>query len=284
MKPVRRNRTLLAKVHVTLTIMVMVSDALAHGDAHELIISVSGLIAESPSDAKLILRRAELNLEHGDLTAAETDFLQAHKLQPKLAVVNLGLARIRTAQGRPKEAIKLLNTFLSLTPSHASGRVLRAELLEKNGEWKKAELDLRAAAAASSEPQYATLHAQLLERHGQAMEAVRCLDQACQRSGRIPVLEQLALDIQERAGNTEGALKRLNHLVSSEPRPDIWLIRKARLLEKSGKAEEAKATWDQAATAHEKIPPHKRETKSNLALAREIEAARSTIANDNPSK
>lgn len=251
---------------------------LAHGDAHELIENVSALIVESPNDAELFLRRAELNLAHGDLKAAEGDYLQARKLQPNLDVVSLGLARIRNEQGRTKETLKLLETFLTAQPKHTGGRVLRAELLEKKGEWKKAELDLRTAAAASTEPQFTTLHAQLLERHGQAAEAVRCLDAASRSHGRLPVLEQLALDIQERAGLTDQALKRLDEFITREPRPDIWLVRKAKLLTKNGRAEEAKMAWNQAASAFERIPAHKRETKSNKAMAKEIQAARSTTA------
>ena len=248
--------------------------ACAHGDAHELIGSVSRLIAESPANAGLYQRRAELNLNHGDLKSAEADYQQARRLQPERVVVSLGLARIRTAQGRSKEAILLLDEFLLQVPGHAGGRVLRAGLLEAKGDWKKAEVDLRAAATTSPEPHHATLHAQLLERHGMAAEAVRCLDAASQRQGRVPVLEQLALETEERAGHTEASLLRLNEFITLEPRPDIWLVRKARLLEKNGRWEEAKTAWDLAASALERIPAHKRGTKANQSLAEKIQAAR----------
>jgi tetratricopeptide (TPR) repeat protein len=170
-----------------------------------------------------------------------------------------------------------LDAFLVGQVNHAGGRTLRAELLEKKGDWKKAEADLRVAATASTEPHFATLHAQLLERHGRAAEAVRALDATSQARGRVPVLEQLALEIQERAGHTQGALIRLDKMITQEPRPDIWMIRKAKLLEKVGRTEEARTVWNQAAAAFEKLPAQKRETKSNQALAKEIQSSRSKL-------
>lgn len=258
-------------------ILATQSTALAHGDAHELIQSVTLLISESPNNAALVLRRAELNFAHGDLQAAEDDYLQVRKLQPEETIVSLGLARIRLAQSREKEALTLLDAFLLHQSNHAGGRTLRAELLEKRGDWQRAEKDLRAAATASTEPQFATLHAQLLERHGRADDAVRALDATSVARGRVPVLEQLALDIQERAGLTQGALNRLDKMINQEPRPDIWIIRKAKLLQKAGRTEEARSAWNQAAVAFEKIPAQKRETKSNQALAKEIESARNKL-------
>lgn len=252
----------------------------AHGDSHEAIEAVSALISQAPDDAALFFRRAELQLAHGDVSAAEADFLQARKLQPSMEIVNLSLARVRIAQGREKDAFQLLDLFLERNPDHAVGRALRAGLLEKKGEWKQAEVDLRAAVAASPEPQYATEHAQLLVRHGQVGEAVRSLDAASKAHGRVPVLEQQALEIQERAGLTEAALIRLNDFIAREPRPDIWLVRKACLLEKCSRMDEARTAWDEAAAAFSKIPGHKRETKANLALAKQIEAARTAPRKD----
>ncbi len=262
--------------------LALTSNTRAHGDLHEVIQTVSALIAGKPDDGALFFRRAELQLAHGDLSAAEADFLQARKLQPSLEVVGLSLARVRIAQGREREALQLLNTYLEQNPAHAAGSSLRAGLLEKKGEWKNAEVDLRAAAAASPEPQYATEHAQFLERHGQTGEAVRGLDAASQAHGRLAVLEQQALEIEERAGLTEAALRRLNDFIVREPRPDIWLARKARLLEKNNRMAEARTAWDEAAAAFARIPQHRRETRANAALAGQIEAARTAIRTKAP--
>lgn len=248
--------------------------ALAHGDLHEAIDAVSRVIAKSPGDAALFLRRAELHRQHQDWPAAEADYAQARKLQPDLEIVTFGLAQMRLAQGREKDALTLLDDFLVQRPAHAEGRALRADILEKRGDWRKADADLAAAVAASPEPHYATARAQLLERHKQPEAAARCLDEASRAHGRVPVLEQQALGIEERAGLTEAALRRVDGFIAREPRPDIWLARKARLLENAGRTADARAAWQRAGAAFEMVPADKRASKVNRKLAAEIEAGR----------
>jgi predicted Zn-dependent protease len=88
------------------------------------------------------------------------------------------------------------------------------------------------------------------------------------------VLEHHALDIEERAGLTEAALRRADALIAREPRSDIWLARKAQILDKAGRAAEAGEMWRQAAAAFERMPADKRESKLSRKLAGEIEAGR----------
>ena len=251
-------------------LLFLPSSSFAHGDLHESIEAVSQVIARAPGDASMWLRRAELYRQHKDLRAAEADYAKAGELDPRLDAVGLGLARLRLAQGRERDALGLLDGFVAKQPDHAEGRALRAEILERRGSWKKADADLAAAVAASTEPHFVTQRAQLLERHGQPEAAARCLDEASKRRGRLPVLEQHALDIEERAGLTDAALRRLEFFVGCEPRPDIWLARKARLLGKVGRGAEAREAWGKAAAAFEKIPAARRSLAANRKLSAEI--------------
>ena len=246
--------------------------AQAHGDLHDAIAGVSHAIAGAPGDASLFLRRAELHRLHRDFAAAEADYAKAAELQPNLAEVQFGLASLRLAQGRPQAALHLLDDFLAASSRHPEGYALRAELLEKQGAWKKADADLAAAVASSTEPHYATKRAQLLERHGEPEAAIRCLDEASRAHGRVPLLEQQALELEERAGKTEAVLHRLDDLIVREPRSDIWLARKARALASWGRAEDATLAWREAAAAFAKIPLEKRNLAINRELAAEIEA------------
>jgi predicted Zn-dependent protease len=246
--------------------------ALAHGDLHEAIEAVSAAIAASPDDGALFLRRAELRRRHGEWAAAEEDYARASQLQPGLEVVKLGLAQIRFAQGREPEALRLLDDFLRQRPDHPAARAARADILEKRGDWRKADADLAAAVAASPEPHYATMRAALLERHGDPDAAARSLDKACRAHGRVPLLEAQALDIEERAGRTAAALRRLDGFIAREPRADLWLARKARLLAKAGRAEEARGAWREAAAAFSKLPADRRDSRPTRKLAAEIAA------------
>ncbi len=245
-----------------------------HGDLQEAIDAVSKVIAQSPGDAELYLRRGELHRMHEEWAAAEADYAQARTIQPEMEVTTFGLAQMRLAQGREKDGLKLLDDFLAKRPMHPEARALRAGVLEKRGDWKKADGDLVAAAASSPEPHYATARAQLLERHGQAGAAARCLDEASAARGGVPVLDQEALEIEERAGLTEAALRRVEGFIARESRADIWLARKAQILEKAGRAPEARDAWQSAAAAFEKVPADHRASKANRKLAGEIETGR----------
>jgi len=243
-----------------------------HGDLHEVIGSVSAELSEKPDDPALLLRRAELLRLHGEFAAAEADYRAVERLRPDLAAVELGLAELRLAQGREDAALELLDRFLSECPEHAEGHLLRAVVLERRGEEKKAEKDFSAAAGFSTEPHYVTALADFLVRHNQADAAIRCLDAASAARGGVPVLEQRALEIEEQSGRTAAALNRLDRFIAREPRPDIWLVRKARLLEANGENAEAVGTWRLAAVAFEAVPAEKRELDLNRKIHAQIVA------------
>ena len=90
-------------------LFVALPAAFAHGDLHDAIDAVSRVIAESPSDAALILRRAELHRLHQNWPAAKADYDQARKLRPDMEIVTFCLAQMRLAQDREKEALTLLD-------------------------------------------------------------------------------------------------------------------------------------------------------------------------------
>lgn len=258
---------------VSLALLSTFSIALGHGDLLEAISAVTNAIAKAPGDAQLVLRRAEFHRMHEDWPAAEADYARARRLQPDLEEVAFGLAQMRIAQHREKSALTLLNDFLVKRPEHPEGRALRAVILEKRGNWKGADADLAIAVASSPEPHLATARAQLLERHGRPEAAVSCLDDASRARGRVPVLEQHALEIEERAGLADAALRRVDDFITREPRPDIWLVRKARILERAGRASDAREAWQRAGAAFERVPADKRASKLNRALSAEIEAS-----------
>lgn len=253
-----------------------------HGDLHEVIEGVTAMIAESPSDAGLRLRRAELLRLHGDLEAAEKDYQAARRLRRGLAAADLGLAELRLAQGRDDEALEFLNRFLKECPGHAEGRLIRAGILERQGYWKMAAEDLAAAVESSTEPHYASALSELLLRHYEVDAAIRCLDAASLARGGVPVLEQRALDIEEQHGRTGEALQRLDRFIAREPRPDIWLARKARLLQGNGRSAEAGGAWRLAAVAFQSVPEEKRELDFNRKIRTEIDAGLASAAEGTP--
>lgn len=255
--------------------------ASGHGDLHEAIEGVTRIIEDSPPEASLFLRRAELHRLHEDWVEAEKDYRRALELEPEHGGASLGFARLRLAQHREEDALQWLDRFISAHPDDPEGRLLRARVLDRRGKWNRAEADLEAAVASSTEPHYVSALAEMLVSHGHPDEAVRALDKASRAHGFPPSLEQKALELEEGAGRTEAALQRLDRLIARESRSDIWLARKARLLTSAGRPDEALETWGLAAAAFEAVPAEKRALDINRRLAEEIARGLNPLATEN---
>ena len=81
---VRSRSAVLRRAVLCLSCLIATHWACGHPNVDEALSRINALIAESPRDALLFLRRAELHAVHGDTAAAEMDFATAARLQPRL--------------------------------------------------------------------------------------------------------------------------------------------------------------------------------------------------------
>jgi tetratricopeptide (TPR) repeat protein len=253
----------------------------AHGDLHDAIVEASRRIAESPADAALYFQRAEFYRLHEEYGAAETDYRRVRELDPTLSSPLLGLAQVRLAAERPAESLPFFDEFLKAHPTHARALYLRAQALAQTGAWERADADLAAAIAVAQPPPIELFlrRADGLVQHGRQAEAVRCLEEGSAKlGGRSPTLEQRALEIEEASGDPASALRRLDSFIAAGFRPDRWLARKARLLEKLDRRAEAAATWDAAMKSLDAALLKKQPLPPDRKLVEEIHAALSRLA------
>ncbi len=124
-------------------------------------------------------------------------------------------ARQRIFQGKPREALAALETYLNLPDAHAFGRLLRARLLQGEGRLDDAMADLDAVIEA--EPQHPRAYvdlAVLLEKQGD-MAGARALLDSCLASARDPErASQLILQSVKDPGLTAAAS-------SLKPKPSV---------------------------------------------------------------
>ena len=73
-------------------------------------------------------------------------------------------------------------------------------------------------------------------------------------------------------GEPGDAMMRLDRFIAREPRPDIWLVRKARLLQSNGMSAEACRALRLAAVAFQSVPAEKQDLDINRKIRAEIEA------------
>ena len=248
----------------------------AHGDLHDAIVEASRRIAASPGDATLYFQRAEFYRLHEEYEEAEVDYRRARELDATLSSPLLGIAQVRLAAERPAESLPFFDDFLKANPTHVRALYLRAQALAQIGAWEKADADLAAAIAAAQPPSIELFlrRADGLVQHGRSAEAVRCLEEGSAKlGGRSPTLEQRALEIEEASGDTTAALRRLDGFIAAGSRPDIWLARKARLLEKMDRRPEAVAAWDAARKSLDAALLKKQPLPPDRKLVEEIHAA-----------
>jgi tetratricopeptide (TPR) repeat protein len=75
-------------------------------------------VLTNPSDPKAATRLGDIEVETGDLDAAEKNYQQALKLQPNAPDAEIGLANVYTERNNPTAAAPLLEQVLAADPSN----------------------------------------------------------------------------------------------------------------------------------------------------------------------
>lgn len=240
----------------------------------EAIAALDREIAARRDDATLHLQRGELHRKHGDWAEATADYDRAAALDPSLAVVDLARGALELGFGRIEEARTAIERFIRKKPDDPAGYAARARLLRGQRDAAAAADFARAVALAGEpSPELYLAWAGALRETGRAGEAVAVLDQGTKRLGLLVTLVSMALDLEIETGCTDAALRRVNAVMAVAPRKEGWLSRRGAILEKAGRAAEARADYELALAAIAALPEYRRETEATRALRIEIEAA-----------
>ncbi len=248
--------------------------AVAHGDLHEQIVAISQRIQAEPSNAALVLRRAELYREHGQWAQADADYDRAGKLAPENPAIRLGQGKLYLAMGRLDAARAALGSVLDQQPAQVDALATRAQVLQALGEHAAAASDyVQAIAIASSpEPDFYLGLARSLSAAQPARddEALASLDAGLARLGKLPTLSLAAIELQARRGEFDDALQRLDKLREGQARQEAWLERRGDILIAAQRPDEASQAWRDAMVALEALPPRLRGTGAMLELRKRL--------------
>jgi tetratricopeptide (TPR) repeat protein len=75
-------------------------------------------VLTNPADPKAATRLGDIQVENGDLDAAEKNYQQALKLQPNSPDAEIGMANVLSERGNPTAAAPLLEQVLAADPSN----------------------------------------------------------------------------------------------------------------------------------------------------------------------
>jgi len=260
--------------------------AFAHGDLHDQIAALTERMKSVPAGsiklAVLYLHRGELHRLHGEFKEAEADFDTAAKLDPerkqdKLRDLDLARGRLYLDWGKPTQAKEALDRYVARHGDHPAGLISLAQALVKLG-WgieAVAHLDRAIAKHPQPEPDHFIGRAEILEKLGAKHldRAVVGLDEGIRRLGPVVTLEAKAIDLEIKLKRWSSALRRVDLLHDGQPRKDIWLARKAEILDLAGQPQRAAQARRKALAAHDKLPPTVREQKLSVDLRKQLIAA-----------
>jgi SSS family solute:Na+ symporter len=246
----------------------------AHGDVHDQIAALTLRLRAEPRNAELFLKRGELHRVHGDVEAALADFRAAAAIDPTLEAADLCAARALLKGKRPAEAAARIERVLACRPNDPEALLLRARAASALGETERAAAlyPLALDASARPEPDLYVEAARALSAGGRESDALATLERGLVRLGAVPALELGALDFEVSLARTDAALARLDRLASSSSRPETWLLRRAEVLERSGRRAEARTAYGDALRALEALPARLRGTRAAAALDESVRA------------
>lgn len=249
--------------------------AAAHGDLHDQIAEVTRQIARSPDDARLYVKRGELNRFHGERAAALSDYDRAARLDPALAEVHLGRGKALFEAGRFAQARAALGRFLERRPDHADARLSLARVLVQLRLPAQADAEFARAIllAGLPKPDLYFERATALASAGSLDAAIRVIDDGVARLGPLAALEDLGVSLERRRGNYDGALARLDRINVGKTRRETWLARRGEILAEAGRPEEARASLLAARDSIESLPPRLRRTRAIERLEREVKSS-----------
>jgi tetratricopeptide (TPR) repeat protein len=275
----RGKRPLLAVCCALLALGVSVSVLRAHQDIEIQIADVTRRIEAEPKNAELFVRLGELHRIHRDWSAAEKDYRRARKLEPELGDVDYFIGRMKLEAGLPKQAKKYLDRILAREPGHARALIARARVFAELGQPLDAAEEYTRGIAAYGEtrpdPSFYLERARLLEAAGpeQLESAIRGLDEGLERLGRPVTLQLYAIELEQKRGDADAALARLDRIAAGAGRQEPWLVRRGEILEQAGRVEEARAAYRAALAEIDKLPASRRGTRAASRLQAEAQAA-----------
>jgi tetratricopeptide (TPR) repeat protein len=253
----------------------------AHGDDQLLIDALTEELAKAP-EADLFIRRGELFRHHQEWEKAAADFAAAARLEPKLAVIDFFRARLLLESGDATQARSFINRYVEGTPDEAEGWFLRGDILAALGQHDEGALDYARALERTprARPEHYLRRAKFLAASPKSDPArvLAALDEGIERVGPVISLVEYALTVELDRRNFDGALQRIEVAMKHAPRREAWLVRRGDVLVKSGRVDEAVASYRAALSAIDELPERYRETVPVEKLQRDARNALSRLS------
>jgi Flp pilus assembly protein TadD len=200
---------------------------------------------KAPGNPRAWLNAGHTAMARGDLAGARAMLMEAHRLSPCYAYVQMNLAALEAREGRPRESLAWADQAVRCNPGLALARVHRAEALERAGRLDDALADYREATRI--DPAHASAWAEqgrLLEARGDWAAAVEAFDRALVGDPtNTDAAMRAALVAQYQLGEPAAAVPRYRRVLAANPEHYGAHYQLAVALLASGEREAALAAW-----------------------------------------
>jgi tetratricopeptide (TPR) repeat protein len=263
------------------------SPSVAHDDPENELVQLSERIASDPGSAALHLERAELNRARRDWAASLADLHAASRLDPSMAAVDLALARLMLDSGNLPAARDAADRFVDRSPGSVSGHLVRARVLLRSGAKLDAAasfsraIDLdrsrRGGDASGIQPDDYLDRARALDDSGRTDEAVDGLDEGLVLLGDPVTLQLLAIELDEKRGDIDGALARVARMEASARRKEVWMARRGDLLATAGRTDDAARAYRETIVTISALPARARDNAATAELEASVRGKLSAL-------
>lgn len=239
-----------------------------HGAYHDVVASLGEELGKNLDDAALHFELAEAHVGHDEWRACLGELVRVEALAPGVYPTGFLRGLALHTGGKEEDAKKELDGFLSANPNHVNALATRGRVLMKLGKPADAAVDLQKAVelSAAKHPEMVVELANCYVELGKPLEASKSVDAALKLRGDDTSLLRRALEIETEAGAWDAALGRMDALQKTAPRKEPWMARRAELLSRASRTEDARAAWAELRDHLLSLPNLERGTPQNTAL------------------
>ncbi len=202
---------------------------------------VTARIAANPFAAELYLQRAAIRAQMSQPTLALLDYERAAELSPALGAAALGRAEELFELGRDAEALWCIERAIGLGEGGARVAWLRGRMLAALGHNSAAAEAFTGAMAQlpAVRPEHYLELAEVAGAAGTDAAALAVLQRGLDALGPVPALIAAAIELDLHCGAVDTALQRVDAVMARADRKAPWLLVRADVLQRAGRAAEA---------------------------------------------
>lgn len=216
----------------------------AHGEYHDVVRRLTPQIEAEQENTQLRYQLTSAHVEHDEWKLALAECDRIEKIAPGKHQLGYFRGRSLATAERWEEALAPLDEFIKSDPSNQEALVWRARVHLQLKDPEKATADYRKALEASRNPEYHTEFAKALAKQGLADQAVTALQHALKLNPDDPALLECMVECATTAKDSPAGLAAIDRLIQTWPRPEPWMLRRAKLLAAADQKDEALAAWN----------------------------------------